>query len=109
MMLLGFNAGWFLSFGSLAGLVVGGEFSGAGREGMAKFVYALLFPIGLVIIVLAGGELLSGATCTRPAWHNTILVAASRCGSVWLILFVCLFVCLFVFGLPFFFSPAPAT
>jgi len=68
MALLGFNAGFFLSFGSLAAIVVAAEFAkldpdsllaGAGAEaGMAKLLYALLFPIGLVLIVLAGSELL---------------------------------------------------
>jgi len=59
MCLLGFNAGWFLSFGTLAGLVVAGEFAAAGNSAAAKIVFGLLFPIGLVLIVLAGSELLS--------------------------------------------------
>ena len=60
MCLLGFNAGWFLSFGTLAGLVVAGEFAAGagGNAGIAKLLFGLLFPIGLVLIVLAGSELL---------------------------------------------------
>lgn len=58
MCLLGFNAGWFLSFGTLAGLVVAGEFAAGGNAGAAKLLFGLLFPIGLVLIVLAGSELL---------------------------------------------------
>ena len=61
MCLLGFNAGWFLSFGTLAGLVVAGEFAGTGYGAAAKILFGLLFPIGLVPIVhvLTGSELLS--------------------------------------------------
>jgi len=75
IVLLGFNAGLFLGMGNLAGAYIGGGFTGStiardasggvafvypGSPALARFMHGIIFPIGLVLIVLAGSELLTG-------------------------------------------------
>jgi len=60
--LLGIMAGAYIAFGSLFMLGVGGlmpELMGS-NPGLWKLVYALVYPVGLGMVVLGGGELFTG-------------------------------------------------
>ncbi|KAJ3343332.1 hypothetical protein HDU93_008696 [Gonapodya sp. JEL0774] len=55
-----FLAGAFIAFGGLFAVIAGGGFDPAFRTlhpGVPKLLYGLVFPVGLVAVVLEGGEL----------------------------------------------------
>ncbi|KAH7343326.1 Formate/nitrite transporter [Rhizoctonia solani] len=63
-----FIAGVFLSFGGLLHIIVSGGSAGltSANPGLVKLLGGLVFPIGLVMIVLQGQELLTGNMMTVP-------------------------------------------
>ncbi|KEP51463.1 putative formate/nitrite transporter family protein [Rhizoctonia solani 123E] len=63
-----FIAGAFLSFGGLLHVIVSGGSAGltSANPGLVKILGGLVFPIGLVMIVLQGQELLTGNMMTVP-------------------------------------------
>lgn len=58
-LILGFIGGAMISLGYLAYLRIAAVFSGA-WEGIGHLIGSAIFPIGLIIILLAGGELVTG-------------------------------------------------
>lgn len=114
---LAFNAGVMLSMSNLSGFVVGGgvsqAFAVSGSDGSgtvsesiapqaiwAKFIHGAIFPVGLVLIVLAGSELVTGNVMylsaavlagKAPKWP-----ALGRLGMAWLGNFVGSVVCAFL-------------
>ena len=70
LLVLGFLAGAFIAFGSLLAIVVGGGMPGVkeANPGLQKFVFGAVFPVGLMLVVIAGSELFTGNTaCVIPA------------------------------------------
>ncbi|KAG8762884.1 hypothetical protein FRC11_007345 [Ceratobasidium sp. 423] len=63
-----FIAGVFLSFGGLLHVIVSGGSAGltSANPGLVKILGGLVFPIGLVMIVLQGQELLTSNMMTEP-------------------------------------------
>ena len=69
LLVLGFLAGAFIAFGGLLAIIVG---KGINTEtlggGFGKFIFGGVFPVGLMLVVIAGAELFTGNTaCTIPA------------------------------------------
>lgn len=58
-MVLGFIGGAMISLGYLAYVRIAASFSG-NLAGLGNFIGAAVFPIGLIVILLAGGELVTG-------------------------------------------------
>ncbi len=56
--------GAYIAVGSFLALVIGGNLPGLEAEnpGLQKFVFGAVFPIGLIIIAIAGGDLFTGNT-----------------------------------------------
>ncbi|MEA3345755.1 MAG: formate/nitrite transporter family protein [Chloroflexota bacterium] len=70
LLTLGFLAGAFIAFGGLLAIVVGGGVPGikADNPGLQKFIFGGVFPVGLMLVVIAGAELFTGNTaCCIPA------------------------------------------
>lgn len=59
MFLLGILAGAFIGFGGLANTIISQTF-GAIDPGLAKFLGAAVFPVGLMLVVICGAELFTG-------------------------------------------------
>nr|WP_320022831.1 formate/nitrite transporter family protein [uncultured Draconibacterium sp.] len=59
---LAFLAGAYIAFGGLLAILVGGGVPGIGAEnpGIPKFLMGAMFPVGLMIVVMAGAELFTG-------------------------------------------------
>jgi formate transporter len=59
---LSFLAGAYIAFGGLLSIIVGGGVPGiaAQNPGIAKFLFGAMFPVGLMLVVLAGAELFTG-------------------------------------------------
>ena len=57
LLLLGILAGAFIAFGSIGAIRMATLFK---DPGAAKFMFAAVFPVGLMLVVLAGGELFTG-------------------------------------------------
>jgi len=70
LLVLGFLAGAFIAFGSLLAIIVGGGVPQikANNPGLQKFIFGSVFPVGLILVVIAGAELFTGnAGCCIPA------------------------------------------
>ncbi len=76
LLVLGFLAGAYIAFGGLLAVIVGGGAGGVGAEnpGLQKFIFAAVFPVGLMLVVIAGAELFTGnaATCIPAAMSRRI-------------------------------------
>jgi len=78
-------AGCFIGFGALLSLTIGGNILPAVAshgQGLQTWVYAALFPVNLLFILLSGSILYTGATFTTPAaviegkakWYRSVFV-----------------------------------
>jgi formate/nitrite transporter len=63
--ILGFQAGAFIALGYLLSIRVTASLSGE-LEGLGSLISASVFPIGLILTLLAGGELLTGNMMALP-------------------------------------------
>lgn len=63
---MGIMAGAFISFGCVLMTSVGGNMPGllASNPGLYRLMYALVFPFGLLMVMLSGAELYTGNTAT---------------------------------------------
>ena len=63
-MTMGFMAGAFIAFGGLLAIKVGGGVPGikASNPGLQNFIFGAVFPVGLMLVVIAGAELFTGNT-----------------------------------------------
>lgn len=59
MILLGIFAGVFIGFGGQAAITISQTY-GAIDVGMSKFLFAAVFPVGLMLVVICGAELFTG-------------------------------------------------
>jgi len=57
LFLLGILAGGFIAFGATGAIIMGALFK---DPGMAKFMGAAVFPVGLMLVIVAGAELFTG-------------------------------------------------
>ena len=82
ILILSFLAGVYISMGALLSIILGFGFPGLAEEnpGLVKMLMGASFPVGLILVVLAGGELFTGNTayfipstmsCKQP-WHKAI-------------------------------------
>ena len=61
VILLSFLAGAYIAFGGLLAVITSAGMLKAGAPvGLEKFVFGAVFPVGLIIVVLAGSELFTG-------------------------------------------------
>ena len=61
VIILSFLAGAYIAFGGLLAVVASAGMLKAGAPlGLEKFVFGAVFPVGLIIVVLAGSELFTG-------------------------------------------------
>jgi len=70
LLVLGFLAGAFIAFGGLLAIVVGGGVPAlkSANPGLQKLIFGGVFPVGLILVVIAGAELFTGNTaCCIPA------------------------------------------
>lgn len=57
--ILGILAGFFIGLGGLANIIIS-QSIGAFDAGLAKFLGAMVFPVGLMLVVICGAELFTG-------------------------------------------------
>lgn len=70
LLVLGLLAGAFIAFGGFLAIIVG---KGVNTEmlgvGISKFMFAAVFPVGLMLVVIAGSELFTGnCGVITPSW-----------------------------------------
>ena len=78
-----FVGGCYIGFGGLLSMVIGGQIPSA-DPGTQSFVFAALFPVNLLLILLTGASLFTGNTAAMPAaffegkanWFHAIKVLA---------------------------------
>jgi len=84
-----FIGGCYIGFGGLLSFAIAGQIPGA-TAGTQKFVFAALFPVNLLLILLTGGSLYTGNTAAMPAavfegktnWLNAVkYLVVSWCGN----------------------------
>ena len=61
--------GCYVGFGGLLSTVVAGMSPGVGASnpGLQKFIFAALFPVNLLLILMSGGQLFTGNSAAVPA------------------------------------------
>lgn len=72
-LLLGIFAGFFISFGAHADITVMQTFKNI-DVGLMKFLGAIVFPVGLMLVLVAGGELFTGNNLMTFALMNKRIV-----------------------------------
>lgn len=71
LLILGFLAGAFIAFASEgSNMAAFGLFAKPETYGLGKFVAGLIFPVGLMLVVIAGGELFTGNNLIAAAVLN---------------------------------------
>lgn len=62
ILILSFLAGAYIAFGGLLAIMIGGGMPGIVKEnpGIVKLVFGAAFPVGLMMVVMAGAELFTG-------------------------------------------------
>lgn len=67
LILLSFLAGAYIAFGGLlAEVVTGGLVAGGAPVGINKLLFGAVFPVGLMLVVIAGSELFTGNCMYMP-------------------------------------------
>ena len=63
-LIMGFLAGAFIAFGGFLAIMVGGGIPDikVHNPGLQKFIFGAVFPVGLMLVVIAGSELFTGNT-----------------------------------------------
>ncbi len=82
MLVLGFLAGAYIAFGGLVAIVVGkgSPTLAAANPGLAKLLFAAVFPVGIMMVVIAGSELFTGncsiimpgCLCGKASWGRML-------------------------------------
>jgi formate transporter len=81
LLLMGFLAGAYIAFGSLLALIVTQGMIKAGYPvGLYRFAFGAVFPVGLMLVVIAGSELFTG-NCMFP----TVAVLARKASTLGLL------------------------
>lgn len=67
LLILSFLAGAYIAFGGLlAEVVTGGAVAGGVPVGLNKLIFGAVFPVGLMLVVIAGSELFTGNCMYMP-------------------------------------------
>ncbi|AIS53138.1 formate transporter FdhC [Thermoanaerobacter kivui] len=66
MLVLGFLAGAYIALGGLLAVKVAGTIPNEVLGSLQKFIFAAVFPVGLMMVLIAGGELVTGNMMTQP-------------------------------------------
>ena len=70
MLIQGFLGGLYIAFGGMVAITVGKN-TGSLPGGISKLLFGATFPIGLVLVVIAGAELVTGNMAALiPTWLN---------------------------------------
>merc|ERR1719191_434573 len=82
-----FYAGCYIGFGALLATIISGNLKGWSQENPAfeSFVFAALFPVNLLLILLTGGILFTGTSAACPAaiYEGKIkILDAARCLAI---------------------------
>jgi len=60
LLMLGFLAGAYIAFGGVVAIATGKAVTAPEWSGLAKLLFAGTFPVGLILVVIAGAELFTG-------------------------------------------------
>lgn len=88
LFLLGILAGMFIAFGASSSMVACHAIE---NYGVAKLVAGCVFPVGLMLIIMVGGELFTGdCLMVMGAWHKDYdrVVVAKKLAIIWISNFV---------------------
>ena len=103
LLTLSFLAGAFIAFGGLLAVIVGGGVPDikAANPGLQKFIFGAVFPVGLMLVVVAGAELFTGnnASCVpavlsgKASWAGlarnwTVSYIGNFLGSIFVVFFL---------------------
>ncbi|SET37281.1 formate/nitrite transporter [Salinibacillus kushneri] len=92
MLALGFLAGAFIAFGFLLDIRVTGNLSDEIWGSMAAFIGGAVFPVGLVFVLIAGGELLTGNMMAVATARFSGKVKTSQVVNNWIIITISNFI-----------------
>lgn len=85
-LILGFLAGAYISFGFLLYIRITANLPGQIWGSLADFIGAALFPLGLILVLIAGGELLTGNLMTLMPASLSGKITTSQIAKNWTII-----------------------
>lgn len=91
-LILGFLAGAFVAFGFLLDIRVSGNVPEEIWGSIATFIGAAVFPVGLIFVLLAGGELLTGNMMAVSIARFAGKIKTIQLIKNWIILTICNFI-----------------
>jgi len=77
--------GCYVGFGGLLSMCIAGQCGGIAKEnpGLQKFIFAALFPVNLLLILMSGGQLFTGNSAAVPAALYEGLVTPAELAQSW--------------------------
>ncbi|WP_063850507.1 formate/nitrite transporter family protein [Flammeovirga sp. SJP92] len=85
LLVFGFLGGAYVAFGFLLAIIVGGGSPGIAAEnpGITKFLMGAVFPVGLVLVIIAGAELFTSSTAMMTVSVFSKDQSWGKLGKVW--------------------------
>jgi formate/nitrite transporter len=82
--------GCYVGFGGLLSTMVAGGAGGVAKEnpGLQKFIFAALFPVNLLLILMSGGQLFTGNSAAVPAALYEGLVGVEDLIKSWVLSYI---------------------
>jgi len=82
--------GCYVGFGGLLSTIVAGGASGVARDNpsLQKFIFAALFPVNLLLILMSGGQLFTGNSAAVPAALYEGLVGVEDLVKSWVVSYI---------------------
>lgn len=87
-LLLGFLAGAYIAFGYLLAIRVTGTLPEEIWGSLSAFISGAVFPVGLVLVLVAGGELLTGNMMADAVARFAGKITTTQLGFNWALVFV---------------------
>lgn len=89
-LVLAFMAGAYIALGTLVAVMVGGGSPGVALSdpGLQKWLYAFMFPFGLVLIIIVGGELVTSNMSIMTLGVVAQRVSLWRLARNWLVVYL---------------------
>jgi formate/nitrite transporter len=88
LLVLGFLAGAYIAFGGTVAIATGKGITAPELTGLSKLIFGGTFPVGLMLVIIAGSELFTGNTALVPPGCYKGMSKWSGLAKNWALVFV---------------------
>jgi len=89
---MGFMAGAYVAFGAAVAIAVGKGITAPGWIGLSKFMFAAVFPVALILVIIGGAELFTGNCMVLPIGCFSKKTTWKLLFSNWIIVYIANFI-----------------